>query len=886
MKPTYELIASHVRDIVLVMRREDGRILEANLAATSAYGYSRDELLSLSIRDLRALETRPMTEEQMALAEAHGILFETVHRRKDGSTFPVEVSSRGATMGGTRSLISVVRDITVRKQAEEALRQSEEEFRAFFENAGVGAVQLDLAGRYTRVNNRYCEITGYSREELLAGKGPTDLSHPDDRDRDREYLRAVREGHAPPSIEKRVVRKDGQVVWAQVMSSVVRDASGQIVRTAEIFNDITEQKQAEERLRTSEVRLRAILEHAPLSMAISDLDGTIEYLNRKAQKTFGYSPADIPTIEQWFARAYPDESYRREVISTWTGLTQRALAEHQEIEGREYQVTCKDGSVKTTRIFGVPVADKVFVMFEDVTERKRAEEAMRRSEAVLAQAGQMASLGAWWIDYSNLDDLNANPLHWSPEVFRIFGYRPDEVPASIALFFERVHPEDRARVEQAVARALATRSPYSLEHRIVRRDGTERVVWEHGEGIFDDAGRPRRLIGAVQDITERKQAEEALREADRRKNEFLGVLSHELRNPLTPIRNSLSILERATPGGEQARRAHSVIDRQVSHLTRLVDDLLDVTRISSGKVRLQRTRLDLADALRSIVDDHRTLLEGHDVTVTVPDDPVWIDADPARLAQVVGNLLNNAAKFTPVDGKVSVSLTQAGDRAVLGVADTGLGLDPETLQKLFEPFAQADRSLDRSRGGLGLGLALVKCMVELHGGEVSAQSDGPGRGARFTVKLPLAAGGALAQPSLPPPDAVSPKRKVLVIEDNRDAADSLAEALELSGHQVAVAYDGRAGLAGAVGFRPQIVICDIGLPDGMDGYAVARALRRDSATAAAYLVALTGYAQPDDQRRALNAGFDAHLAKPVELAALERLLEYASAPGAASEAPG
>ncbi|MHB8873505.1 MAG: PAS domain-containing protein, partial [Myxococcaceae bacterium] len=344
----YELIARHVRDIVLFMRREDGRILEANVAATSAYGYSRAEMLSLSIHDLRALDTRPLTEEQMAIAEARGILFETVHQRKDGSTFPVEVSSRGATIGGTRSLISVVRDITERKKAEEALRQGEEEFRAFFENVGVGAVQLDLTGRYTRVNNRYCEITGYSREELLASRGPTDLSHPDDRERDRVYISAVLEGHAPPSIEKRVVRKDGKVVWAQVMSSVVRDARGHIVRSAALVNDITEAKRAEERLRTSEVRLRAIIEHAPMSMAIVGMDGTIEYINRKARTTFGYSPEDIPTMEHWWVLAYPDASYRREVISTWTGLTERALAEHREIEGREYRVTCKDGTVKTT----------------------------------------------------------------------------------------------------------------------------------------------------------------------------------------------------------------------------------------------------------------------------------------------------------------------------------------------------------------------------------------------------------------------------------------------------------------------------------------------------------------------------------------------------------
>jgi two-component system CheB/CheR fusion protein len=259
----------------------------------------------------------------------------------------------------------------------------------------------------------------------------------------------------------------------------------------------------------------------------------------------------------------------------------------------------------------------------------------------------------------------------------------------------------------------------------------------------------------------------------------------------------------------------------------------------------------------------------------LPSDPVWVDGDPTRLAQALGNLLQNAAKFTPKHGNVSVSLVPAERDATLEVADTGIGIDPDMLQRLFEPFAQADRSLDRSRGGLGLGLALVKGMVELHGGQVNVQSDGPGSGARFTIRLPLdQQDAATAEPSREPQRTIT-GRRVLIIEDNKDAADTLSEVLALSGCRVAVVYDGEAGLAMAREFHPDVVVCDIGLPAGMDGYSVARALRSDPATMSAYLVALTGYALPEDQRRAADAGFDAHLAKPPNLAALERLLTHA-----------
>jgi two-component system CheB/CheR fusion protein len=374
----------------------------------------------------------------------------------------------------------------------------------------------------------------------------------------------------------------------------------------------------------------------------------------------------------------------------------------------------------------------------------------------------------------------------------------------------------------------------------------------------------------LRDITDRKTAEEALREAnerlqeaDRRKNEFLAVLSHELRNPLTPIRYSLHILERSVPGSEPAKRAQEVIGRQTGQLVRLVDDLLDVTRVSRNKIQLQRRQLDLNDLVRRTVEDHRSLLEEKGITVEAKLTPerLSINGDEARLAQVVGNLLQNAAKFTPTGGRVRVAtaMVTSRSRAALRVADTGAGIEPAILRRLFQPFMQADMTLDRSRGGLGLGLALVKGLVEMHDGEVCAHSDGPGTGAEFVVELPLDLSGVAETGSAPA--AARKGRRVLIIEDNIDAADSLRDVLKFQEHIVEVAYSGPEGLARARDFRPEVVLCDIGLP-GMDGFEVARALRADESIKGVVLVALSGYALPEDLQRAAEAGFQRHLAKP------------------------
>jgi two-component system CheB/CheR fusion protein len=400
------------------------------------------------------------------------------------------------------------------------------------------------------------------------------------------------------------------------------------------------------------------------------------------------------------------------------------------------------------------------------------------------------------------------------------------------------------------------------------------------------AGGPARsALVAVEDVTSRRAAERALREEGRRKDEFLAALSHELRNPLAPIRSGLRLLAGAPPGTDQAARALAVVERQAAHLSRLVDDLLDVTRIARGKIRLHRERLDLGELVRRTVEDHRSTFDaaGIELRLRLPRQAVWVDVDATRVAQVLGNLLGNAAKFTARGDRVDVAVGSAGGWGTVAIRDTGIGIPADVRGRLFEPFSQAPQAIDRSRGGLGLGLATVKGLVELHGGSVAVASGGPGCGAEFTVRLPAAGPPARRAAGRPAPPAS--RRRILVIDDNEDGATTLKEVLELHGNEVRVALDGPGGVALARDLAPEVVLCDIGLP-GMDGYAVARALRADPATRGVFLVALTGYARPEDVRRASEAGFDRHFTKPIALETLERALPGRPRPSrAAATAP-
>jgi PAS domain S-box-containing protein len=515
---------------------------------------------------------------------------------------------------------------------------------------------------------------------------------------------------------------------------------------------------------------------------------------------------------------------------------------------------------------GEPERRRVAVLFNDITERHRAEVALRHSEAAL-DAFFANSPGIL-----NLTDEEFRYLKTDALTPTYFGLTREAI---IGKSVEELAPEFIAKFGPMMAHVVATGEPrlnLEVHNPIPDRPG-EVTYWQASYFAVPLAEGKRGLGVMGVDITDLKNAVAALREEDRRKTEFLAVLSHELRNPLAPIRNSLFLLERAPAGSEQAARAREVVLRQTEHLTRLIDDLLDVTRISRGKMTLQRTRIDLRDIVRRTTDDLLSLFEKAGVELRVDygaHGPVWIDADPTRMAQTLGNLLQNAVKFTPAGGSVVVRVGAKDQRAELCVQDNGIGMDPSTIEHMFEPFAQATQTLARTRGGLGLGLALVKGVVEMHGGSVHAGSEGLGRGSEFRVSIPLAEPGAESRPERDHTAAANGKL-IVMVEDNVDAGASLAEILEMYGHRVHLARDARSGLALAREHRPDVILCDIGLPD-MDGYEVARALRREEAHRTTRLVALTGYAQPEDRQRARDAGFDAHVSKPPDVEKLMNAL--------------
>ncbi len=528
---------------------------------------------------------------------------------------------------------------------------------------------------------------------------------------------------------------------------------------------------------------------------------------------------------------------------------------------------------------------ELYVTIDIALYKHKTEMQLRESERWLATT--LKSIG----DAVITTDENGLITFMNPVAEQLTGWDlADARQKPLYRVFNIVNMDTGQPVENPVTRVLAQGYIVGLANHtlLITKSGARVPIDDSAAPIKDDRGYVVGVILVFRDVTERAKAErelresqeryralaEQLREIDFRKNEFMAVLSHELRNPLASTRNALSILDRASPGGEQARRARNMIERQVTLLSRLVDDLLDIARITQNKVQLKLQRLELNQLLRQTVEDHRLLFEKNGISLQakLADSPLYLKADKARLAQVVGNLLNNAAKFTGPGGsaRVSAETDATGQTAIIRVTDTGIGIEPTLIPRLFQPFMQADVTLNRSRGGIGLGLALSKGLIELHGGSISAHSEGAGKGAEFVISLHLDEAPAHEQQDSAPAENQA-SRRVLIIEDNVDIADSLCELLEFSSHKVAVAYTGPDGIAKAREFRPEAVLCDIGIPQ-MDGYAVARAIRSDADLRGVFLVAMTGYAFPEDLKRASDAGFDRHLAKPMDLAQINRML--------------
>lgn len=522
----------------------------------------------------------------------------------------------------------------------------------------------------------------------------------------------------------------------------------------------------------------------------------------------------------------------------------------------------------------------------EIEERQTTQEALRESEERYRLSLEASGIiGTWAVDpKTNITVMDAT-------FAELFGFDPAVANdgVQITLFTERIHDEDRPKVLAAVARAIENSDRYDIEYRIVHPTG--KVVWVTAKGkmFTDEKTGNKRFAGVAVDITERKHKEEDLRrlaarlsEADHRKTEFLATLAHELRNPLAPIRNGLEVLRLAGDNPETAAKVRDMMQRQLSHMVHLVDDLLDVARINSGKVELRKEKVALREIVTNAVESSLATMEAahHTLDLRMADESLVVDADSVRLVQVLGNLLTNAAKYTLEHGRIELSVRHEGQHAVIAVTDNGIGIPPQALPILFDMFVQVPTGVARSQGGLGIGLSLVRRLVEMHGGTVTAASPGEGQGSTFTVRLPVV---QQQQVDVPPgQDQVVPVGKtgsvlkVVVADDNVDAAESLAMLLELGGHQATIAHNGHAALRLVVEGQPDVVFLDIGMP-GLTGYEVAQIIRLTSGMDQTVLVALTGWGADHDQDQARKAGFNHHLTKPVDIAAIGALLAAHSA---------
>jgi len=658
-------------------------------------------------------------------------------------------------------------------------------------------------------------------------------------------------------------------------------------RSAEVEGEREESRRrardAEAALAASEREFRAMFELAGVGQAGADpRTGRFQRVNRRLCEITGYSEDELLQLT-YRELTHPDD---RERDTATLRATIACGASHWTSEKRYVR---KDGEVIWVEVTGAVVRNAdgspqhSVAVIQDITDRKRAEAVVRAREEQLRLMADAIPAMVSFVD--------------AEERFRFVNRR-----------YEEWFAQPREQIQGRTMRELLGEAAYaiSLPHIAAALSGREATY----ENWIDFPGGHRRCLHAqyvpdrdgdevrgffvlVQDVTEQKQIEESLREADRRKDEFLAMLAHELRNPLAPVLTAVEVLEVRAAAAEadpdaarlraeadpDAARLRAVIDRQARHMARLLDDLLDVSRITRGKTELRKQTLDLAALLRAVTESSLAVVRarGLELTITVPETPVPVEADEARIHQVVGNLITNAVKYTPAGGTISVSL-EVGEWAVVRVRDSGIGITPEFLPRVFELFSQGEHSLARTAGGLGVGLTLVKNLVEMHGGQVEARSEGRECGSEFIVRLPLANGVPDAAPRPSADTRVAPEGsrslRLVVVDDNRDAAESLAELLELWGWDVRVATDGLSGLAVVEEFRPEVVILDIGMP-GMDGYQVVRALRqreRDGAYALRCLIALTGFGQREDRDRAFAAGFDHHLTKPVDPRLLRKLL--------------
>ena len=850
-------------------------------------------------------------EEAMRVAEAaldsrgNGE-FEIEYRalRPDGSVRWAQARGKTLFTGKGRRrkaarVIGVAFDITERKEAEKKLHASEELFRTIFDLSGIGILQIDpLTGCFLRANREFCNWLGYSEAELLKMK-LEDITHPDDREEKwtavGRFLRGEVDEH---TTETRCVRKDGRVVWGLITSRMLRDAGGGPLRTVTAVQDITERKQFEEALMASEGRYRNLIETANEGIWLVDAESNTLYVNERMANLLGYSADEIT------GRKVPEFCFEQDIPKIVEHLNDNLRGGYKEFD---FKFRRKDGDELQVLASTSPVSDMQGVivgamgMFTDITERKLAEEALRESERRLKLSLTAGRAGTW--EWRIKDDK----LIWSDEYYDLYGRKPDDLEPTLENFLLCIHPEDRDRILAEREEVLRERKDAEHEFRFIRPDGCVRWAQSKAQLMLDGLGEPERLVGITIDITTRVQAEmereELLRkerearaqaeEANRGKDEFVAMISHELRSPLNAMLGWSKILKKGGVDAKTQAHAVEVIERSARAQQNLIEDLLDMARIVGGKLRLETRPVSLARVVEAAADVVGPAAAAREIDLRLAIKSAdEVTGDPDRLQQVVWNLLSNAVKFTTHGGIVEVTLERVGPSAQITVTDTGRGIKAEDLPFIFDRFRQADSSSTRRFAGLGLGLALVKHLVELHGGQVSADSLGEGQGASFIVRLPVrAVRGEAAPARAEDPDGLRTEERdgrvaerevwgayspfplegvwALIVDDESDARELVATLLRQYGARVTVASSAAEAFdklrKGEAGARHDVLVSDISMPDE-DGYMLIERVRKLPPEEGGKIpaIALTAYERPSDRIKALASGFSMHVPKPVE----------------------
>lgn len=635
-------------------------------------------------------------------------------------------------------------------------------------------------------------------------------------------------------------------------------------QSRQLKSEIADRRHAEAAALDRERELKLVTDQAPVLLAHCSHDFTYRFVNLPYAQRVNLHPRDLV-------------GRRMDEVLDATTFTQLRPRIEMALSGQRVEFEAEsdqDGDSRVMRYAYEPELDEsgavtgFVAAIIDVTERRRADERVREAEERFRRAADANASMVYEIDLKP----EARALVHGFE--RLTGLDAGSYPLTSAWWRSRIHPDDVERHTAEVNDLLDSGTNYRLRYRVLHGSGDWIHVDEVGQ-VVRIPGHTPRLVGAIVDVTKRERAEAALREADRRKDEFLAILAHELRNPLAPIRNAAEVLRHVASSDSRVSVARDVIERQVDQMVRLIDDLLDVSRITADKLDLRRERVDLRTVLNQALNTTQSLADAseHQVFVSLPNEALWLEGDAVRLTQIFDNLLTNAFKYTDRKGRIVVTAAHLSEWIEVRVKDNGIGIPAEHVPRVFEKFSQVQSALERSQGGLGIGLSLVQGLVRMHGGSVSAHSEGQGHGAEFVVRLPAmgAAGLAAVAPDAHLGPAIRVSRRILVVDDNVDSASTLATLLELNGNHVDVAHDGLQAIEVANRLKPDVVLLDLGMPK-LNGYDACRRIRQEPWSEKTVVIALTGWGQDDDRRKTDEAGFNAHIVKPVDLPVLERTL--------------